>query len=163
MTERISQTILFLALLLAASAASAEDTVCNVPARALEIPNIEADVIFFGELHGNKETPEVFLAAICQYLELQGGALRVALEFSTNTQPSLDKFMASDGDSEAVQEFLSHPAWQRGLILPDGRTSVAMLNLFEALRQLRASNRRLVSVTPIVGYWTDRQVRYFAV
>ena len=161
MTERISQTILFLALLLATSAASAEDTVCDVPARPLEIPDIEADVIFFGELHGNKETPEVFLAAICQYLELQEGALRVALEFPTNMQPSLDKFMASDGDSEAVQEFLSHPSWQRGLNLPDGRTSVAMLNLYKALRELRASNRRLVSITPIVGYWTDRQVRYF--
>ena len=161
MTERVSQTILFLALLLATSAASAEETVCDGPARALEIPNIEADVIFFGELHGNKETPAVFLAAICQYLELQKGEIRVALEFPTSMQPSLDKFMASDGDSEAVQEFLSHPSWQRGLNLPDGRTSVAMLNLYKALRELRASNRRLVSVTPIVGYWTDRQVRYF--
>ena len=161
MTERISQTILFLALLLATSAASAEDTVCDVPARPLDLPDIEADVIFFGELHGNKETPEVFLAAICQYLEQQEGEIRVALEFPTDMQPSLDKFMASDGDSEAVQEFLSHPAWQRGQNLPDGRTSVAMLNLFKALRELRASNRRLVSVTPIVGYWTDRQVRYF--
>ena len=161
MTERISQTILFLALLLATSAASAEETVCDGPARALEIPNIEADVIFFGELHGNKETPAVFLAAICQYLELQKGEIRVALEFPTNMQPSVDKLMESDGDSEAVQEFLSHPSWQRGLDLPDGRTSVAMLNLYKALRELRASNRRLVSVTPIVGYWTDRQVRYF--
>ena len=161
MTERKSQTILCLSLLLAASGATAEETVCDGPAKPYDIPHIDSDVVFFGELHGNKETPEVFLAAICEYLEIQEGEVRVALEFPTNMQPSLDKFMASDGDSEAVQEFLSHPAWQRGLNLPDGRTSVAMLNLFKALRGLRASNTRLVSVSPMVGHWTDRQVRYF--
>ena len=77
MKERISQTILSLALLLAASGASAEETACDGPAKTFDIPDIDADVIFFGELHGNKETPEVFLAAICQYLELQGGEVRV--------------------------------------------------------------------------------------
>ena len=148
-------------MLLVASGASAEETACDGPARPFDIPDIDADVIFFGELHGNKETPEAFLAAICQYLELQEGEVRVALEFQTDMQPSLDKFMESDGDSEAVQEFLRHPVWQRGLNLPDGRTSIAMLNLFEALRELRVSTTRLVSVTPITGHWTDRQIRYF--
>ncbi len=71
--------------------------------------------------------------------------------------------MESDGDSEAVQEFLRHPFWQRGLNLPDGRSSVAMLNLVEALRGLRASTRRLVSVTPMVGRWADRQIQYFGI
>ena len=161
MTERISQTILSLALLLAASEASTQETVCGGPAKPFDIPNIVADIVFFGELHGNKETPEAFLAAICQYLELQDGEVRIALEFHTDMRPSLDKFMESDGDSETVQEFLSHPFWQRGLNLPDGRTSIAMLNLFEALRELRVSTTRLVSVTPIVGHWTERQIRYF--
>ena len=161
MTERISQTILSLALLLTASGVSAQETVCDGSANPFDIPNIVADIVFFGELHGNKETPEAFLAAICQYLELQEGEVRVALEFQTDMQPSLDKFMESDGDSEAVQEFLRHPVWQRGHNLPDGRTSIAMLNLFEALRELRVSTTRLVSVTPIVGHWTERQIRYF--
>ena len=161
MTERKSQTILCLALLLAASGATAEETACDGPANPFDIPDIDADVIFFGELHGNRETPEAFLAAICQYLELQGGDVRVALEFHTDIYASLERFMESEGDSEAVQEFLRHPVWQRGLNLPDGRTSVAMLNLFEALRELRVSTTRLVSVTPIMGHWTDRQIRYF--
>ena len=130
----------------------------------------DAEVVFFGELHGNKETPAAFLAAICQYLEQKDGDVRVALEFGTDIHSSLNRFTESDGGSEAVQEFLRHPFWQRnlnlpdgqrGLGLPDGRSSVAMLNLVEALRELRASTARLVSVSPIVGRWTDRQVPYF--
>lgn len=173
MTERISQTILCLALLLVADRMSAQENDCDGTAGAIDISSIDAfdaEVVFFGELHGNKETPEVFLAAICQYLEQQDGDVRVALEFGTDIHSSLVRFMESDGGSEAVQEFLRHPFWQRnlnlpdgqrGLGLPDGRSSVAMLNLVEALRELRTSTARLVSVSPIVGRWTDRQVSYF--
>lgn len=134
------------------------------------IDTIDAEVVFFGKLHGNKESPAAFLAAICQYLEQRDGDVRVALEVGTDIHSSVDRFMESDGGSEAVREFLRHPFWQRnlnlpdgqrGLGLPDGRSSVAMLNLVEALRKLRASTARLVSVSPIVGRWTDRQVPYF--
>ena len=89
------------------------------------------------------------------------GDVRVALEFGTDIHSSLARFMESEGGSEAVQEFLRHPFWQRNLNLPDGRSSVAMLNLVEALRELRASTARLVSVSPIVGRWTDWQIPYF--
>ena len=161
MTEQPTQTILFLALILAAGKASTEEIICDKPTHAFEIPNIDADVVFFGELHGNNETPQAFLAAICQYREQNDGDVRVALEFGTDIQPSLDRFMASDGSSEAVREFLRHPFWQPGRKMPDGRSSVAMLKLVEALRELRASTLRLVSVTPIVGHWEDRDVQYF--
>ena len=173
MTDRKSQLILCLALLLAADRASAQENACDGTARAIDtsrFDTFDAEIVFFGELHGNKETPAAFLAAICQYLEQKDGDVRVALEFGTDIHSSLDRFMESDGGSEAAQEFLLHPFWQRGLNLPDGqrglglpdgRSSAAMLNLVEALRRLRASTARLVSVSPIVGRWTDRQVQYF--
>ncbi len=173
MTGRVSRTILCLVFLLAADRASAQENVCDGTAMSIDTSIIDAfdtEVVFFGELHGNNETPAAFLAAICQYLEHKDGDVRVALEFGTDIHSSLDRFMESDGGSEAVQEFLRHPFWQRGLNLPDGqrglglpdgRSSVAMLNLVEALRELRASTARLVSVSPIVGRWTDRQVPYF--
>ena len=161
MTERISKLVPCLALILLAGRGTAQETVCDVSERAYDIPDISADVVFFGELHGNKETPEAFLAGVCQHLERQEGDVRVALELHTDIQSSLDTFMESDGGSEAVEEFLRHPHWQREINFPDGRSSVAMLNLVEALRKLRASNSRLVSVTPFVGQWTDRQIRYF--
>ncbi len=47
MTERISQTILCIALILAASRGSAEENVCDGPPRAFDIPHIDADVVFF--------------------------------------------------------------------------------------------------------------------
>lgn len=87
MTERISKTILCLALLLAADRAPAQKYVCDGTARAIDISSIDAfdaDVVIFGELHGNKETPAAFLAAICQYLEQKDGDVRVALEFGTD-------------------------------------------------------------------------------
>ena len=164
MSERITQTILCLALLIAADIASAQDNSCDGTASANDTSSIgafDAEVVIFGELHGNKETPAAFLAAICQYLEQKDGDVRVALEFGTDIHSSLDKFMESDGGGEAIQEFLRHPFWQRTLNLPDGRSSVAMLNLAQALRELRTSTARLVSVSPIVGRWTDRQVPYF--
>jgi len=161
MMERILKLVPYLVLILSAGGGTAQETVCDVSERAYDIPDISADVIFFGEWHGNKETPEAFLAAVCQHLERQAGDVRVALEFHTAIQSSLDTFMESDGRSEAVEEFLRHPHWQRGMNLPDGRSSVAMLNLVEALRKLRASNSRLVSVTPFAGHWTNRQIRYF--
>ena len=127
MTERISQTILCLALLLAADRASAQENVCDVTARAISSINaFDAKFVFFGELHGNKETLKVFLAVICQYLEQKDGNVRVALEFGTDIHSSLDWFMESDGGSEAVQEFLRHPFWQRGLNLPDGQRGLGL-------------------------------------
>lgn len=161
MTERPIKSIQCLALILAAGNVSARETICNSLTSDFDIPNLDADVVFFGELHGNMETPEAFLAAICHYLELQEGDVRVALEFQSDMRCSLDRFMASDGGSEAVQEFLHHPFWQRGNSFPDGRSGVAMLNLVDALRELRASTPRLVSVSPIAGKWKDKRVRYF--
>lgn len=161
MTERISKLVPCLALILLAGRGTAQETDCDVSERAYDIPDISADMVFFGELHGNKETTEAFLAAVCQHLERQVGDVRVALELHTDIQSSLDTFMDSDGGSEAVEEFLRHPHWRRGMNLPDGRSSVAMQNLIDALRKLRASNSRLVSVTPFAGHWTNRQIRYF--
>ena len=161
MTERILKLVPCLVLMFSVGGGTAQETVCDVSERAYDIPDISADMVFFGELHGNKETPEAFLTAVCQHLERQAGDVRVALELHTDIQSSLDTFMESDGRSEAVEEFLRHPHWQRGMNLPDGRSSVAMLNLVEALRKSRASNSRLVSVTPFAGHWTNRQIRYF--
>ena len=161
MMERILKLVPCLGLILSAGGGTAQETVCDVSDRAYDIPDISTDVVFFGELHGNKETPEAFLAAVCRHLERQAGDVRVALELHTDIQSSLDTFMESDGGSEAVEEFLRHLHWQRDMNLPDGRSSVVMLNLVEALRTLRASNSRLVSVTPFVGHLTNPQIRYF--
>ena len=161
MTARILNVIPCLALTLSAGGGTAQEAVCDVPERTFDIPEFNADVVFFGELHGNKESPEAFLAAVCQHLERQAGDVRVALELHTDIESSLDTFMESDGGSESVEEFLRHPHWQRGRNSQDGRSSVAMLNLVEALRNLSVSNSRLISVTPFVGHWTNRQVRYF--
>ena len=144
-------TILSLGLLLAPNKGVSQESVCKSSAIPVDIPSDDVDVVFFGELHGNKETPEVFLAAVCRYLESEDGDVRVALELPTDMQRDLDRFMNSDGDSEAVQRLQANLFWQRSRMSQDGRSSAAMLDLVTALRQLGASARRLVSVTAFDG------------
>ena len=153
-----SSVILGLGLILASCRGSFDENVCYAPAGSLDIPSLDADIVVFGEIHGNKETPEVFLAAICQYLESEDGEIRVALEFPSEIQISLNAFLGSDGGSDAVQRFLSHPFWRRAS--QDGRSSIAMLNLIEALRKIGASTRRLISVTAIDGKSIYRPIPY---
>lgn len=152
--------LLGLGLMLASWGGFAQENLCDAPAGSVDVPDVDVDVVFFGEIHGTRETPEVFLAAVCQYLERQDREVRVALEFPTEIQASLDRFLESDGDSEAVQQFRSHPFWQRAHTSQDGRSSVAMLTLVEALRKIRASTRSLVSVTAIVGKRVDQPLLY---
>ena len=133
MTSQITKLGMGLGLILLSCTGSADATVCDDSPISLELPSIDSDVVLFGELHGNRESPEVFLAAICQYLLSEDRKVRVALEFPTEMQQSLEIFMESDGDRDAVLQFLSQPFWQenRG----DGRSSVAMLTLVDQLRQ----------------------------
>ena len=158
MTSQITKLGMGLGLILLSCTGSADETVCDDSPISLELPSIDSDVVLFGELHGNRESPEVFLAAICQYLLSEDRKVRVALEFPTEMQQSLEIFMESDGDRDAVLQFLSQPFWQenRG----DGRSSVAMLTLVDQLRQLRTLNQRLVSVTAVDGWWMNRPIQY---
>ena len=144
-------TILGLGLILAPNKGVSQESVCTAPAIPVDFPSDDADVVFFGELHGNNESPEAFLAAVCRYLESEDGDVRVALELPTDMQKDLDRFMDSDGNSEAVQRLRASLFWQRPRMSQDGRSSVAMLDLVTGLRQLGASTRRLVSVTAFDG------------
>ncbi len=148
---RASLTVLSLGLILSPYTGVSQESVCSASARSVEVPGGDADVVFFGEVHGNRESPEVFLAAVCRYLESEDGDVRVALELPTDVQKDLDRFMVSDGDSEAVERLRANLFWQRPQVFQDGRSSAAMLDLVKALRQLGASTRRLVSVTAFDG------------
>ncbi len=150
---RARPLLVFLSLFLTfpSTAALAKVSPCEEANTPFRIPIIDADVVFFGERHGNKESPEVFLTAVCKFLNLTKGGVRVALEFPTGLQSGLDTYLKSNGDTEALEEFLSHRFWHRPSGFQDGRSSLAMLDLIEALRVLRASAGNLASVTAFDG------------
>lgn len=145
--------LLLLGLLSIVGSASAcpKTNPCDEAKTPIRIPLVNVDVVFFGERHGNRETPAVFRTAVCEFLKFTNGEVRVALELPTGIQTSLDKYLQSNGDTEALEEFLSHRFWKRPRVVQDGRSSMAMLDLIEALRVLRASTRKLASVTAFDG------------
>lgn len=90
--------------------------------------------IIVGELHGTNEAPDAFANLVCLATQTNR-PVTVAVEFSSDLQPAIDLFLASDGGAKARSDFLSLPVWQRDF--QDGRTSVAMLRLFETLRRMK--------------------------
>jgi hypothetical protein len=96
----------------------------------------DAGILVVGELHGTVQTPAA-IAALAERL-LERGPLTVALEMPRQHQPALDRYLQSEGTSDARRRLLADPFWQRPRERSDGRRSEAMLQMIERLRGLRA-------------------------
>jgi len=104
-------------------------------------------LVLVGEVHGTAEQPLMFSDLACLAAQ-SGRRVTVALEWSDDEQKFVDAFIASDGGARARTRFLQAPSWRTPG--PDGRSSAAMLRLFDDLRQLRAARllRRVVAISP---------------
>lgn len=93
--------------------------------------------LFFGEIHGTKESPEVFYNFV-QHAVLGGKKVIVALEIPSTEQSLIDGYMHSHDSDEASsrRSMLAGRFWNSEKKLYDGRSSVAMLNLVVSLRKL---------------------------
>lgn len=94
-----------------------------------------AYLVIFGELHGTNEAPALVAEFVCQALKT-GKRAGVGLEISSSEQPSIDSYLASSGTPADRAALLRGPFWHRSF--QDGRSSVAMANLIESLRRLKA-------------------------
>jgi len=103
-------------------------------------------IIVIGEMHGNAESPAIFADAVC--LSAIAEPVTVAIEQGEENQPAIDAYIASDGGDEARKAFARAPMWRSEF--KDGRSSVAMFDLYEQLRQLAEAGRidRLVAFVP---------------
>jgi hypothetical protein len=122
--------LLFLFLVLSASQsafASASDA-------GLDAVLSPKHLVLFGEIHGTAEAPAVFSSAVCRALE-QGHEVSVGLEFNRDQAEALRIYLASEGNKAVVEGLLHSPFWSRAM--QDGRSSVAMLDMVEHLRQLQ--------------------------
>lgn len=97
---------------------------------------LEADAAFIvvGEAHGTVELPALFADIACS-LTTDGRPLLVGVEHGPANQVVLDAYLASDGGAAARAVLLQAPAWNEA----GGRGSLAMLELIERVRQLRAA------------------------
>jgi len=121
---------------------------CNPVPGAREIIAGTAKIRFLiiGEIHGTNETPALVADLACEIG--RGRPVTVALEFPLTSATALNRYLASDGATLFRRQLLRSPIWARSMA--DGRSSKAMFELIERLRQLRASGAwiRLVAFQP---------------
>jgi hypothetical protein len=95
--------------------------------------------LLFGELHGTRELPAFIGRVVATLAATQPVVL--ALEIRSDQAPSIPAFLASDGGPAARAALLRDPWWTG--VWQDGRQSVAMVELLDTARRLRADGKRL--------------------
>jgi erythromycin esterase-like protein len=91
--------------------------------------------VFFGEMHGTRETPALVAEVIDAYAARKRPVV-LALEVNTEEQPRFDRYIASRGTAADRAMLLGGAHWREGH--HDGRDSKAMFELIEHVRQLHA-------------------------
>lgn len=117
---------------------------CNV-LDPVPAPVIDARFLVFGEVHGTREVPDFVSAYLCTAVEAKR-AVTLAVEYPASGQSALDAFMASAGTEHDAVRLTGSKFWSRRM--QDGRTSIAMLRMYENIRVLRADGGdiRLVAI-----------------
>lgn len=125
---------LFAAALLAASPSA-----CAPPEGADALWTDHARYVIVGEQHGTTETPAAFARLVCD--AAGRGPVTVALEFPETMQPAFDAFLAAPDDTAAAATLHDTPFWTTDPDRQDGRGSVAMLEMLQSIRRLKADGR----------------------
>ncbi|HEY0988074.1 MAG TPA: hypothetical protein VGD80_13515, partial [Kofleriaceae bacterium] len=112
------------------------------PAPALDLPAAVLPAhgtLLIGDFHGTREIPafvgQLVTAAVARE------PVVLALEIPTANAAAVQAFLASDGSPAKRSELVSGAWWQAPY--QDGRRSVAMADLLEAMRALRAAGKPL--------------------
>jgi len=130
---------------LAAAASLSACTPIAGTAKLWESPSTR--YVMVGETHGTNEAPELFADLVCAASKKR--QVIVALEQPSQDQPAIDAFLKSDGKVGARAQFLKAGMWNQST--KDGRSSEAMLGLFDRLRRLKQAGR-IQSVAAFQNY-----------
>lgn len=98
-------------------------------------------LLLLGEKHGTREIPR-FVAQLVRSTSADE-AITLGLEVWRSEQQVLDSYLDSDGQAGAKAELRAGAFWQVANTQHDGRRSADMLDLIEALRQMRQNGRDL--------------------
>jgi len=108
---------------------------CGLPIIGLGKQVKKGAVLLLGELHGTQEVPRFVAQAACQAM-VAGTPVTVGLELPLENQTRVDAFLESAGTEEDWLKLMEAPFWRSPY--PDGRSSEAVANMLEQLRQLRS-------------------------
>lgn len=114
---------------------------CDVFDELYEQHVVQDRVLFFGEIHGNRQMPALFGDVACEILN-RGESLSVGLEVSQNSQANIDAFFIAPNLGKGLQILLDDAHWQGA----DGRSSEDMLFLVQRLYQLNRDYRGQLQV-----------------
>lgn len=129
-------TLLLMVWLGAVNCSAQNAITCSPPAEAKQILKRQSRYLIFGELHGTAESPAAFGEVVCAAVVV-GKPVVVVLEFRLSSSRAFEKYLSSSGNEKDVDDLLRRTNWDSPT--QDGRTSVAMFELFERLRRLRAA------------------------
>ncbi|QSQ20244.1 hypothetical protein JY651_33970 [Pyxidicoccus parkwayensis] len=108
---------------------------CGLPIIGLAKQAKKGAVLLLGEMHGTQEVPRFLAQTVCQSV-VAGLPVTVGLELPLESQTRIDTFIDSAGTEEDWLKLMDAPFWRSPY--PDGRSSEAMANMLEQLRQLRS-------------------------
>ena len=95
--------------------------------------------VVLGEIHGTQEFPRL-TGDLAQCFAADGTLpVLLLLELNPGQEPGIARFLASAGKQDDVCALLSH--WEWGL--SDGRSSIAMFELLDRVRQARQRGSRI--------------------
>ncbi len=133
----------------------------NLPGADALMSNKKIEYVVVGEMHGTNEAPPLIANLACAG-NRAGRPVTVAVEQTTDNQPFLDAFMASDGGAKAVAALFAAPMWNRPF--EDGRSSKAIFALLNRLRTMRHSKivDRIIAIDPVVSSSSSERNRLLA-
>lgn len=153
-------TLAWIVPLPATSQAAATESAFQCPPLAgFDLLLERSRVLVFGELHGTDQSPAMVGDVVCHVLA-SGHAVSLGVELPRDEQPLLDAFLAAD-TAEVVdrtrQALVNSPFWSYDQ--PDGRSSLAMLELFDRLRQWAQLDGNLQVVAFDIPFGSPRDER----
>jgi hypothetical protein len=134
---RVFGALLCAIAMLEASVAHAANEADCTPQKAIDVAGIDRQIVLVGEVHGTVEIPRFVLGLVCSFLAA-GKPVILGLEHTGDQQAELNRYLRSAGtaaDRRALFEGVNWKAYR------DGRGSVAMFELVEGMRRLRAQGR----------------------
>ncbi|GHG67384.1 hypothetical protein [Comamonas sp. JC664] len=132
--ENAPQPVKVAMALNAKAPAGVMDFECGLPILGLGKQVKPGAVLLLGEMHGTQEVPRFMAQAACQ-TAVAGTPVTVGLELPLENQTRIDAFLDSAGEEHDWLKLMEAPFWRSPY--PDGRSSEAVANMLEQLRELR--------------------------
>ncbi len=120
--------------------ASADESVCPQDGK-FPVAELKTRVLVIGEMHGSNEYPAFAKSVVCQLLAANKPVI-LGLEIPENEQVAINRYLQSQGTADDRRVLQQGKFWQGKI--QDGRSSVAMFGLIDAVRRLKQAGQKVL-------------------